>query len=261
MNFEIQRADFWKRISALLFDIIMLGIVVVGAAAAISAILKYDKYVNVAEQLETEIRTEQAAIYGVKPDMTEEEYNALTEEGKLQYELFKKAFTEAKDADSRLKTTYNIMMNIILVITSMSILIGYVVMELVVPIFFKNGQTLGKKAFGLAVVHTNGVRLHGQAHFIRTIIGKCLIETLVPVYIIFMVLFGNLGIVGGIVLLLIIALELFTVITTKTRSTIHDLVSDTVVVDMSSQMIFENADELVAYKTRIHEEMVNKQEY
>ena len=130
-----------------------------------------------------------------------------------------------------------------------------------VPICFKHGRTLGKKIFGLAVIRTNGVKLGGQAHFIRAIIGKYTIETMVPVYILLMIIFGTLGITGTLVLLLLLGLELFTVFTTKTRSTIHDLISDTVVVDYNSQMIFDSEEELIAYKTRIHEEEANKREY
>lgn len=253
MRFELQRADFWKRISAFLFDFILFGIVAVGVAAALSAILKYDMYVEVAEQVEAEY-TEK---YGLDPDITQEEYAVLTDEQKAPYI----ACDKARQEDERLIIAYNMIANLSIAITSASILIASIIMELVVPIFFKNGQTLGKKIFGLAVVHTNGVRLHGQAHFVRAIIGKCAIETLVPAYILLMILFGNLGIVGAAVLLLMAILEIVCMATTRTRSTIHDLISDTCVVDFNSQMIFENADELVAYKTRIHEEEANKKEY
>ena len=253
MRFEIQRADFWKRISAFLFDIILLGIVIVGAAAALSAILGYDKHMAVVEQVEKEY-TEK---YGVNTELTEEEMAALSAEERAIYD----AYDEARQKDERLIIGYNMLFSIALAITSVGILVGYIVMELVVPIFFKNGQTLGKKIFGLAVVHTNGVRLRGQAHFVRVIIGKCLIEAIVPAYFIIMILFGSLGIVGLVVLVLMAGLQLFALISTRTRSAIHDLISDTVVVDMASQMIFENADELIAYKTKIHEEMVNQKEY
>ena len=167
-------------------------------------------------------------------------------------------YNAARESDERLIIGYNMIMRLIFTILSVSVLIGYVIMEFIVPIFFKNGQTLGKKAFGLAVMHTNGVRLRGQAHFVRTIIGKCLIETLVPVYFVLMILFGSLGFVGIVALVLLLGLQIFVLAYTKTRSAIHDLVADTVVVDMASQMIFENADELIAYKTKIHEEMANK---
>ena len=253
MRFEVQRADFWKRISAFLFDIILLGIVIVGAAALLSAVLRYDEHLEVVQQVENEYSEK----YGTKLNITEEELAELSEEELAAY----KECDAARKKDQRLIVGYSMIKNIGFAIVSFGIIIGYVIMELIVPIFFKNGQTLGKKAFGLGVVHTNGVRLHGQAHFIRTIIGKCLIECLVPVYFILMIFFGSLGIVGIIVLVLMMGLQVFTVASTKTRSAIHDLISDTVVVDMASQMIFENADELIAYKTKIHEEMVSKKDY
>lgn len=253
MRFELQRADFWKRISAFLFDIIIFGILLMGVATAMSAILDYDKYLDIVEQVEMEY----VEKYGINPDITDEEFAALTDEEKEPYlECDRK-----RQQDERLIIAYNILIDFAVAIISVSILVASVVLELVVPIFFKNGQTLGKKIFGLAVIHTNGVRLRGQAHFIRSIIGKCAMETMIPAYLILMVLFGNLGIVGAAVLGLILILQIAVIASTKTRSAIHDLISDTVVVDFQSQMIFENADELIAYKTRLHEEEVNKKEY
>ena len=253
MRFELQRADFWKRISAFLFDIIIFGILLMGVATAMSAILDYDKYLDIVEQVEMEY----VERYGINPDITDEEFAALTDEEKEPYlECDRK-----RQQDERLIIAYNILIDFAVAIISVSILVASVVLELVVPIFLKNGQTLGKKIFGLAVIHTNGVRLRGQAHFIRSIIGKCAMETMIPAYLILMVLFGNLGIVGAAVLGLILILQIAVIASTKTRSAIHDLISDTVVVDFQSQMIFENADELIAYKTRLHEEEVNKKEY
>jgi uncharacterized RDD family membrane protein YckC len=254
MRFEIQRADFWKRISAFLFDLIMIGIVIVGVATAMSAIFRYDEHMQAVETIENEY----VVKYGINPNLSAEEYEALTDEQKAVYE----ACEAERQKDPDLIYGYNLLMTTAIAISSVSILLGFVIMELIIPIFFKNGQTLGKKAFGLGVVHTNGVRLKGQAHFIRVIVGKCLIEAMVPVYIVLMIIFGNLGIVGTVVLLLMLILQIFVVASTRTRSAIHDLISDTVVVDLGSQLVFENVDELMAYKTRIHEEEVNnRREY
>ena len=253
MRFELQRADFWKRISALLFDIILLGVIIISAAAGLSAALKFDHYNDYISETENAC----AEKYGVNLKISADEYNALSQEELQRYNDFK----DELNGNGRFLAAYNIRNNLLFVIPSVSILIGYIVAELLIPIYFKNGQTLGKKAFGLGVVHTNGVRMRGQAHFIRVIIGKCLIEVLVPFYFIMMMFLGKLGLLGIITLVLMAALEIFSVIYTKTRSTIHDLISDTVVVDLSSQMIFENADELIAYKAKLHEELANKQEY
>ena len=42
MVYDLQKADFWKRISAFLFDFIIFGIVAAGIAWAISDIVQYD---------------------------------------------------------------------------------------------------------------------------------------------------------------------------------------------------------------------------
>lgn len=253
MRFEIQKADFWKRISAYLFDLIMIGIVIVGVATAMSAILKYDKYLDIVEQIENEY----VEKFGINPNLSNDEYNALSDEEKAVYQ----ACEAERQKDERLVIGYNIIINFALAIASVSILLGFVIMELIVPIFFKNGQTLGKKAFGLGVVHSNGVRMRGQAHFVRSIIGKCIIEAMVPTYLVLMIIFGNLGIVGTVVLVLLLGLQIFTLATTRNRSSIHDLISDTVVVDLASQTVFESVEELMDYKTRIHAEEVSKKEY
>ena len=70
---------------------------------------------------------------------------------------------------------------------------------------------------------------------------------MVAVFIVLMLYFGSIGIVGGVVLLLILVLQVILIIVTKTNSCIHDLLSNTVVVDMASQMIFENAEERDEY--------------
>ena len=250
MRFEIQRADTWKRISAFLFDVIMLMIVAVGFAAILSAVLNYDSHVEKYDA----IKTEYYEKYNIDLETPEDQ---LTQEQKQAREDANKAFEE----DTRAIFEYNMLINLALIIISFSILISYLILEVTLPHFMKYGRTMGKRVFGLAVIRTNGVRADGVAFFIRTIIGKYVMETMVPIYLIIMTLFSDAGIIGPVVILLIVALEIFTVFYTKTRSMIHDLVSDTVVVDYASQMIFETEDDLVQYKTRIHEEIANKQEY
>ena len=69
-----------------------------------------------------------------------------------------------------------------------------------VTVTLKNGQTIGKKIFGLAVMQTDSVRVKPIAMLIRTLLGKYTIETMAPLLIIFLILFGSLGTVGLIML-------------------------------------------------------------
>ena len=253
MGHELQRADFWKRLSAFMFDTMMIILAAVGIAAIMSLFMNYEEHYNTIETIEAEC----AAKYGINTDMTAEEYEQLSEEEKQRY-----LEADAEFGNNPLVAdAYNKLLTLTLLTITFSLLIAYVGLEFVVPIFLKHGRTLGKKIFGLAVMRTNGVKLDGQAHFIRSIIGKYTMETMVPVYIILMIIFGNLGPIGTLMLIAFLILEIAMYATTRTRSTVHDLVSDTVVVDMASQMIFESYDDLMAYKTKLHEEEANKKEY
>ena len=253
MGHELQRADFWKRLSAFMFDTMMIILAAVGIAAIMSLFMNYEGHYNTIETIEAEC----AAKYGINTDLTAEEYEQLSDDEKQRYLEADAEF----GSNPLVADAYNKLLTLTLLTITFSLLIAYVGLEFVVPIFLKHGRTLGKKIFGLAVMRTNAVKLDGQAHFIRSIIGKYTMETMVPVYIILMIIFGNLGPIGTLMLIAFLILEIAVYATTRTRSTVHDLVSDTVVVDMASQMIFESYDDLMAYKTKLHEEEVNKKEY
>ena len=253
MGHELQRADFWKRLSAFMFDTMMIILAAVGIAAIMSLFMNYEEHYNTIETIEAEC----AAKYGINTDLTAEEYEQLSGEEKQRYLEADAEF----GSNPLVADAYNKLLTLTLLTITFSLLIAYVGLEFVVPIFLKHGRTLGKKIFGLAVMRTNGVKLDGQAHFIRSIIGKYTMETMVPVYIILMIIFGNLGPIGTLMLIAFLILEIAVYASTRTRSTVHDLVSDTVVVDMASQMIFESYNDLMAYKTKLHEEEANKKEY
>ena len=96
--------------------------------------------------------------------------------------------------------------------------------------------------------------------FVRAILGKCVVETMVPMLILVMVFFGNAGLVGIIAFLLISLLQIILVVATKTRSAIHDLLAYSVAIDLTTQLIFDTPEELIEYKKRLHaEETLHKE--
>ena len=126
---------------------------------------------------------------------------------------------------------------------------------------FKNGQTIGKKVFALGVMHTNSVRITTLALFVRSILGKYTIETMVPVLLIIRMFFGSGGILGLIIMLILLIMQIVFMATTKGRLAIHDMLSSTVVVDLPSQRIFNSVDEMTEYKKRLHAERAERAEY
>ena len=76
LMYDLQKANLWKRISAFLFDSIMLGIVIVGMALLFSTLFNYDGYTKDLNDLEDHYYEK----YDINPDMSQEEADALTEE-------------------------------------------------------------------------------------------------------------------------------------------------------------------------------------
>lgn len=246
--YDFQRANMWKRISAALLDLILMVIAVVGFALLLATVLNYESY----HDRLTAAYDEYEEIYGVSLDMTAEEYEKLPEPEKALYNMAVKEFS----VDQEVNYVYRMMFNFTLLITIFSFLFGYLLLEFFVPLIFKNGQTLGKKVFGIALMREDGVRITPFMLFARTVLGKYTIETMFPVLILTMIYFGVMGIVGTIAVLGLWLFNLILLFATRAHTPIHDKMAHTVAVDMASQMIFDSPEALLEYKKRIHAESV-----
>ena len=232
----LQKANFWKRISAYLFDIILTVTLAIGFASLLSAVVGYDKH---QEQLQNYYEYYEQT-YGVDFDISEEDYNKLTEDEKLKYETA----ADALEKDENVLATYSVIVSLSLVILSFSVLLGILSIYFIVPLFFKNGQTLGKKIFGLAVIRSNLVKVSTPVLFARTLFGMYAIETMFPLFLLAMLYFNLMGGVALITIGLLFVLQVAVLIVSKNNSSIHDLLSDTVVVEFASQRIFETQEAL-----------------
>lgn len=250
---DIQRAGFLKRLSALILDIIFLAIVVTGFSFLISALTGYDGYSDTLNECYDEVSSE----FGVDLNISAEDFAALSEEEAQKY-------TDALDAlnaNPVATKAYAMVVTLTLLITSVGIFLGYLALDFVVPLLFGNGQTLGKKVFGIAVMRTDGVKVSGLMMFIRTVLGKYALETMVPVFIVLMIFFGLTGLWGTVAIGLIAAVQIVLLIVTKNRTCIHDLLAGTVTVDLGSQLIFDSAESMLEYKKKLHAEDVARQDY
>lgn len=253
MIYDLQKASLLKRAAAFLLDAILIVVLATGIGLVMSTALNYDSYSQALAQCQSEYET----MYQVSFDLTQEEFAALSD---AEQKLLNDAYAEfAKDPDAIYN--YNMTINLSLTIVSLAILLAYMGLEFAVPLLFGNGQTMGKKVFGIAVIRLNGVKINTVSLFIRTLLGKYTFETMIPLLLILMMFWGAIGIAGPVVILGIVIVEVVLMVTSKTYATIHDKLAQTVAVDMQSQMIFASDLEMQAYKARIHEEMVKKQPY
>ena len=253
MHLDIQKANMWKRISGGLLDWILLGVLVAFFAMLLSTVLGFDRYNAALEDCYSRYE----AQYGVSFDITMDQFRDMTQEQVALYEQAYAAFS----ADPAASYNFNMIVSLTLVIVSISILLGFLVLEFAVPLWLKDGRTLGKKIFGIGLMRTGGTRINGVSLFIRTFLGKYAIETMIPVLIILMIFWGTIGIVGPLVVAGILLLQLILMAVSHTNSMIHDRLSDTVVVDMESQMIFDTESDLIEYTKRLHAEKASKQVY
>lgn len=253
MIYDLQKASMLKRISAWLLDIILLTIVAAGFALLFSGLFGFDAHNETLNN--TYAKYEQQ--YGIQFDITQESYDSLSQE---QKDLYQAAY-DSLSTDHEAVYAYNMLMQLSILIVTLGIFFAYLLLEFAVPLWLKHGQTVGKKIFGIAVMRADGVQLGAVALFVRTVLGKYTIETMIPVLIIMMIFWGSIGIVGPIVLGLIGLLQIVLLIVSRTNSVIHDYLANTVTVDMSSQLIFRTTEELIAYQKRVAAEKAAKQVY
>ena len=254
MILDLQKADSWKRISAGIFDFIMTAIIVLFVGMGISAILNYDGYV--ADLGECYERYEKE--YGIDIDIIgTEEYDKLSDEQKQKYTEADEKFSK----DEQVIYLREMLINLSIIILVLSIVFAFLIWEFIIPLILKNGQTLGKKIFGIAVIRYDCVRVSPVLMFARSILGKCTVETLVPVFAFAMFMLQ----IGGIFSLIAFAGVLITQIAfffiTRERTLIHDVMAQTVVVDISSQMIFDTPEALLEYKQKLQAEKAAKSDY
>ena len=238
MIYDLQKASLLKRFSAFLLDMILLCTIAVGFALLVSVIVDFDGYAQKmrdAEQVCIDAGIDTKTI-------TREQYDELSAELKKLY----------NDYDQSIMVCFS------LIVTEVSIglFMAFMLCEFVVPLLLKNGRTVGKKVFNIGVMQINGIRVRAVSVFVRGMLGKYAIETMVPLLLLtfFFIITHELFLL--IVFVAIVILQVVLFFATKTYSFIHDVLSSTVVVDLATQMIFETPDDLVAYKEQVHQQQV-----
>lgn len=240
-----------KRIIAAIFDGIMLSIVAVAFATLFSYVFGYDAHM---QTVNTAYATYEST-YGVKFNISQQEYEAFSQTQRENYDAAYKALSE----DEAVVYAYNMLINLTMLILTLSVLIGVLLVEFVVPLLFGNGRTLGKAIFGIAVMHVEGIRVNNLQLFTRAVLGKFALELMIPLSVIMMIFFNAVGILGFGVLLVLLVAQIICLVSARNVSLLHDVMVGTVVVDFASQRIFETREQLLEYKKKLHAEQVTQE--
>lgn len=256
---DLQKASLLKRFSAFLLDAVLILVAALALMLFFSWAFGYDGQLDALEnRLQSiqdshriaELEKEHKISFNNFLYLTEEDRAKLPEEVVTAFDACSKEMNE----DSVSIKLYETIMTLSLMIVSFSLLGAFVILEFAVPIIFKNGQTLGKKMFSLAVMRTDFVKVSPKILFIRTVLGKYTIGTMVPVLMLLCLLFGMDPIMPMTVILLVFLIQAVLMVTSKTNSTIHDSLASTVVVDFLSQKIYDSPEERDQHKLSIHKE-------
>lgn len=244
MNYDFQRAGMMKRAPAWLLDMIMLVIVAVGLIAGLAYAVDMDAHSEALDAVYVRYEKE----YGVDFGITQEEAEKLTEEQLASYE----AANEALSKDPEAQKAYELFVNLTLVVLSGGILGAFLLLEFLIPLWLKNGQTLGKKVFGVALMRKDGIKVTPFMMFARAILGKFTVETMIPLLLIVAAVLGIMGLEGLLVGAMFLLAQVIITLVTRDKTAIHDIMACTVAVDLSSQMIFDSPEAMEAYHNNLY---------
>ena len=243
MRYDFQRASMMKRAPAWMLDMILLIVIATGLIAGLAYILDWDAQTEAMDSVYVRYEKE----YGIDFAKTDEDFAKMDEAELAKYQ----AAAEAMSKDEEAQRIYQMYVNLSLVIMSGGVLGAFLILELLVPLLFKNGQTLGKKCFGVALMRKDGVRMTPFMVFARGILGKYTVETMIPLLMIMGSLLGVTGLETTILCLGFLLAQVIVPLVTRNKTALHDLIACTVAVDMSSQMIFDSVEEMEAYEAEI----------
>ena len=281
--FELRKIGIVRRASAWLLDAILLSVLAVGLMFIISLICNYsheerlaDEYFASWESFREEYVPDVARYYGFTYTVTDEESGAFEikkgdKAAGLEDVVAALADSEGKDAETAeaydaymvlpsvavVNRQYEYVYTLLFMMVSLGLVLGYMILEFIVPLCLKNGQTVGKKIFSIGLVRIDCVKIKPIALFARTLLGKFAIETMFPVLLAFLFFFGGIGLLAIILFAALLLLNTVLFFATANHTPIHDLIAGTVAVDIKLQVIFDSEEELVQKKAEVRKDFIN----
>ena len=211
----------FRRFGALIVDLCLVIFLTVMIALPLRGVSGY----TAASEKMDEIFNSIASQHGVDINITNQQYNALSEEEKLAVDAALKDISENVEAAELYSKTVKLTM----IVTFSSLLVAVVILDLVLPLIFKNGQTIGKKLMRLEVRRRDGAPVNFVTLLLRSISGKFFIDYGLPVFFFFSVLYANAGRTPLVGLLLLATAQIVSIAVTSDRRALHDILAGTYV--------------------------------
>ena len=136
-----------------------------------------------------------------------------------------------------------------------AIAITSLILELILPLIFKNGQTIGMKCFKLALISKSGIAISLNQIFVRFLFGRVVLMKMIPYLCLFFAFFNPAGGLFGLVMLIAILLgNLILVLVNKNKCSIPDLLVSVYMVDATQTAFYKTLkekDEAIKHENKI----------
>lgn len=248
---DFHKAKPIKRLAAYVIDLILLVAITAGVWYAIYSATDY----NACDKEFQSYIDQYAQKHGVDLNIPSNEIQNYPEEVQKKYN---EALLDLND-DKQAMSVYAQKAKINLLAAMVGLFAAYVILEVMIPLIFKNGQTVGKKIMGLCVMHKYHVRVGFMQIIYRSILGKYFIETLIPVEMLILKNYGVLGTTASLIMAIIAMTQGFIVLMSQANCGIHDKLFNTVVADFKKQHIFDNWDERFDFEEAYEKEMAERE--
>lgn len=248
---EFYKAKPIKRLAALMIDLVMLIAITAGIWIGMYTAMDYDSYV---QEFQGYI-DEYAQKHDVDLSIPSNELQNYPEDVQKKYN---EALLDLND-NKQAMASYAQQFKINMLAAMVGLFVAFVILEVMIPLILKNGQTVGKKIMGLCVMHKYHVRVGFMQIIYRSILGKYFIGTLIPVAMLIMKNYGVMGTTASLIMAVIAMVQGFIVLMSQANCGIHDKLFNTVVADFKQQYIFDTWDERCDFEEAYEKEMAERE--
>lgn len=171
----------------------------------------------------------------------EEDIKDVSDECQIEYSDFLTKQNEVFGKDEVAVSTYNKIVKYRIGFYAISSFLALLIINIVFPLIFKNGQTLGKKVFKLGLVSKKGIKVNFANIGLRFLIGIFAFE--VFPFMLYLAV-SNVYTIGLLLGMALSFVNFCLFIFTKNHVMVHDYVGGTVVVDLHTTIVFNSVEEM-----------------
>lgn len=227
------KANMINRVAAFFLDFVLFVILVTGSLFITAKIANFDSHNDILHEQYREIgyekfNEETNEWYYISED--DENFNIVIEKYKKN-EIIQKEESYIN--------------SFVLNAPLLCIFIAMFIVEILLPLIFKNGQTLGMKCLKVAFISNNQIAVKPLQVFIRGLFGKIVLMGLIPFMGLFFAFFNpNGGLSGTLIIVLIYGIHFVMLFASKNKSSLSDMIGQMYAVDYNQTIFYKNIEEL-----------------